>query len=200
MKTKIKYSKVRFKVEFEKEITVTINASKKDLINFLENNNYKKTDSYIVDDLYYVVNDIDLDINPLEVLKKCILVRSVDNKEHYLMYKYKEYDENENVINQGKSKVQVTNKEDAYTFLKTIGYKELIRIIDYIEVYEKDGLQICVQDVNDKYLFVEIEESENYNTIEKMIDALESTQINYDKSNYFVKKAKIIFEEKYRNN
>ena len=44
------------------------------------------------------------------------------------------------------------------------------------------------------------EENEKYNTIEKMINALESTGINYDKSNYFVKKAKIIFEEKYRNN
>ena len=61
-------------------------------------------------------------------------------------------------------------------------------------------MQICVEDVNDKYLFIEIEENEKYNTIEKMINALESTGINYDKNNYFVKKAKIIFEEKYRNN
>jgi len=187
-------------VEFEKEITVSINTSKKDLINFLDNNNYKKIDSYIVDDIYYVANDIDLDINPLEVLKKCILVRSIDNKDHYLMYKYKEYDENENIINQGKSKVQVTNKKDANTFLKTIGYKELIHIIDYIDVYEKDGLQICVQEVNQKYLFIEIEENNKYDTIEKMIEALDNTKIDYDKSNYFVKKAKIIFEEKYRTN
>ena len=188
------------KVNFENEITVTINMSKKDLISFFDINNYKKVDNYIVDDIYYVPNDVDLDVNPLEVLKKCILVRSIDDKKHYLMYKYKEYDENENIIKQGKSKVQVTSKDDASSFLKTIDYKELIRIVDHVEVYEKDRLQICVENVNDKYLFVEIEENEEYNTIPKMIYALDSTKIKYDKSNYFVKKAKIIFEEKYREN
>lgn len=187
-------------MNFENEITVTINMSKKDLISFFDINNYKKVDNYIVDDIYYVPNDVDLDVNPLEVLKKCILVRSIDDKKHYLMYKYKEYDENENIIKQGKSKVQVTSKDDASSFLKTIDYKELIRIVDHVEVYEKDRLQICVENVNDKYLFVEIEENEEYNTIQKMIYALDSTKIKYDKSNYFVKKAKIIFEEKYREN
>lgn len=187
-------------MNFENEITVTINMSKKDLISFFDINNYKKVDNYIVDDIYYVPNDVDLDVNPLEVLKKCILIRSIDDKKHYLMYKYKEYDENENIIKQGKSKVQVTSKDDASSFLKTIDYKELIRIVDHVEVYEKDRLQICVENVNDKYLFVEIEENEKYNTIPKMIYALDSTKIKYDKSNYFVKKAKIIFEEKYREN
>lgn len=186
-------------MEFEKEITVTTNTSKKDLISFFDVNNYKKVDDYVVDDIYYVLNGVDLNANPLDVLKKCVLVRSIDNKKHYLVYKYKEYDESENIIKQGKSKVQVISKEDAKSFLKIIEYKELIRIIDHIEVYEKDGLQICIEEVNDKYLFIEIEESEKYNTIEKMIDALENTGINYDKSNYFVKKAKIIFEEKYGN-
>ena len=115
------------------------------------------------------------------------------------MYKYKEYDENENIIKQGKSKVQVISKDEANSFLKTIKYKELIRIVDHIDVYEKDGLEICIEEVNDKYLFVEIEANAKYNSIEKMIEALESTGIKYDKSNYFVKKAKIIFEEKYRD-
>lgn len=103
-------------MNFENEITVTINMSKKDLISFFDINNYKKVDNYIVDDIYYVPNDVDLDVNPLEVLKKCILIRSIDDKKHYLMYKYKEYDENENIIKQGKSKVQVTSKDDASSF------------------------------------------------------------------------------------
>lgn len=185
-------------MNFENEITVTINSSKKDLINFLVNNNYKNVDNYVVDDIYYVPSDVDLNKNSLEILKKCLLVRSIDDKIHYLLYKYKEYDDKENIIKQGKSKVQVVNKDEANSFLKAIDYKKLIRIVDHIEVYEKDGLQINVEDVNDKYLFLEIEESKKYNTIEKMIDALKSTKIDYDESNYFVKKAKIIFEKKYR--
>ena len=38
---------------------------------------------------------------------------------------------------------------------------------------------------------IEIEESEQYNTIEKLKQALEQLAIPYDKSNYFVKKAEI---------
>ena len=185
-------------MKFENEITVSINTSKEDLINFLNNNNYKKIDSYIVDDIYYVLKDVDTSLNTLEVLKKCILVRSINNEKHYLLYKHKEYDENENIIKQGKSKVQVINREDAKVFLETAGYKELIKVVDYIDVYEKDGLEINVEEVNNKYLFIEIEENKKYNSIEKMKEALEQTNINYDKSNYFVKKAKIIFEDKYR--
>ena len=185
-------------MKLENEITVKINTSKEDLINFLNNNNYKKIDSYIVDDIYYVKSDIDLDLNPLDIFKKCILVRSISDKKHYLLYKYKEYDENENIINQGKSKVEVVNREDAKVFLETAGYKELIKVVDYIDVYEKDGLEINVEEVNNKYLFIEIEENKKYNSVEKLIQALENTNIDYDKSNYFVKKAKIIFEDKYR--
>jgi len=33
-----------------------------------------------------------------------------------------------------------------------MGYKELIRIVDFISVYKKDGLELCIEDVNDKYL------------------------------------------------
>ena len=186
-------------MEIENEITVKVNISKKELLKFLKNNNYKKIDSFIMDDIYYVEKDKDLDVNPLEILKKYILIRSINNKKHYLMYKYKEYDENENIINQGKSKVQVTNKKAAEKFLNIVGYKELIKVNDYIEIYEKDELQICVQYVNRKYLFIEIEENEKYDSIKKLIEILDKTKINYDKSNYFVNKAKVIFEEKYRN-
>jgi len=185
-------------MKFENEITVSINTSKEELIDFLSKNNYKKIDSYIVDDIYYVLKDVDTSLNTLEVLKKCILVRSINNEKHYLLYKHKEYDENENIIKQGKSKVQVINKDDAKVFLETVGYKELIKVVDYIDVYEKDGLEINVEEVNNKYLFIEIEENKKYNSVEKLIHALENTNIDFDKSNYFVKKAKIIFEEKYR--
>ena len=187
-------------MNFEKEITVSINVSKEDLLTYFNANGYKKIDNYIMEDIYYVMSDVDFNLKTLEILKKSILLRSVGDEKHYLVYKYKEFDENENIVKQGKSKVQVNNKDDATSFLQTIGYKEIIRIVDRIEVYEKDGLQLCVQEVNDKYLFIEIEESDKFNTIEKMIEAIENTNIDYDKGDYFVKKAKIVFEEKYRSN
>lgn len=162
-------------MKYEQEITVKVNSTKEDLIKFLEENNYNKIDSYVVDDIYYVENGTNLKEKALEILKKCVLVRSIANSKHYLLYKYKEYDLNENIIKQGKSKVQVNNREDAKNFIETIGYKKLIHIIDDIIVYEKNGLELCIEYVNNKYLYIEVEENEKYNTIEKMIKALEQT-------------------------
>ena len=185
-------------MNYEKEITVSINCSKEELIKVLENNHYRKINSYLVDDIYYVLESTNLDLNPLEILKNAIIVRSIDDKKHYLMYKYKEYDQNENIINEGKSLVQVLKREEAKSFLETINYKELIRVVDKIDVYEKDGLEILIEDVNDKYLFVEIETNEKYDTIDKLMKVLYNIKIDYDKTNYYAKKAKIIFEENYR--
>ena len=168
-------------MNYEKEITVSINCSKEELIKVLESNHYRKINRYLVDDIYYVLESTNLDLNPLEILKNAIIVRSIDDKKHYLMYKYKEYDQNENIINEGKSLVQV-----------------LIRVVDKIDVYEKDGLEILIEDVNDKYLFVEIETNEKYDTIDKLMKVLYNIKIDYDKTNYYAKKAKIIFEENYR--
>ena len=187
-------------MKFENEITVEVKMSKFDLISFIEENNYKKVDEYTVDDIYFVEENTDLNQNTLDILKKCILVRSIDEQKHYLVYKYKKYDKNENIIKQGKSKVQIFNKEEGEKFLQTVGYKKLIHIIDKIVVYEKNGLELCIEYVNDKYLYIEVEENEDYNTVEKMIMALEKTNIEYDRSNYFVKKAQVVFEENYQNN
>ena len=71
------------------------------------------------------------------------------------------------------------NKEDTKNLLKYIKYKELIHVVDYIDVYEKDGLQLCVEYVNDKYSYIEIEENEIYNTIEKLINGLFQTHTNH---------------------
>lgn len=184
-------------MKYENEITVEVNMTKEELIKHLEENNYNKIDNYILYDNYYVLKDADLNSNTLDILKKCILIRNIDDKKYYLTYKYKEYDDNENIIKQGKSNVSILNTKEAKTFLESIGYKELIDIKDEINVYEKNGLELCIEFVNDKYLYIEIEENEKYDTVEKLIKALEETNINYNKNNYFVKKAKIIFEEKY---
>ena len=121
-------------MEYEKEITVKVNMKKEELIKFLEENQYNKIDDYVVNDVYYVLNGTNLMDNPLNVLKKCVLVRSIDDRKFYLTYKYKEYDENENIIKQGKSKVQIFDKVSGENFLESIGYTELIKINDHIEV------------------------------------------------------------------
>lgn len=84
--------------------------------------------------------------------------------------------------------------------VKCLGYdRELIRIDDHIVVYEKDGLELAIEYVNDKYLFIEVEANLKYDTVDKLKDALEKVGIEYDKSNYFQKKALLIFKDKYNS-
>lgn len=89
--------------------------------------------------------------------------------------------------------------EDEITVMVYDGCEELIRIDDHIVVYEKDGLELAIEYVNDKYLFIEVEANLKYDTVDKLKDALEKVGIEYDKSNYFQKKALLIFKDKYNS-
>ena len=189
-----------------KEITVKVNLTKQELIDLLINKQYKKIDKYIMNDIYFVKKDTDLSQNSLNLFKNYILIRDLNeltfpeqNKIQYT-HKTKEYDDKENIISESKTSVEIKNKEEGIKFLNSLNYQELIKITDLIEVYQKDNFKICLQYVNDKYLFIEIESNDKYPTIDSLIEELNKTNIPYDKSNYFVKKAQIIFEEQYKKN
>lgn len=182
----------------ENEITVTVNMTYEELIVFLIKKGFKEVSDFTLEDIYLVEGNCDLKGKTLDILKKCVLVRNRDNNYFSLVYKYKEYDDNENIISQRKSSVNIDNINDGINYMKAIGYKELIKVFDQVNEYEKDGLNIYIERVNNKYLFIEIEANKKNNTIKKLINVLDKTGIDYDKSNYFVKKAKIIFEEEYR--
>ena len=189
-----------------KEITVKVNLTKQELIDLLINKQYKKIDNYIMNDIYFVKKDTDLSQNSLNLFKNYILIRDLNeltfpeqNKIQYT-HKTKEYDDKENIISESKTSVEIKNKEEGIKFLNSLNYQELIKITDLIEVYQKDNFKICLQYVNDKYLFIEIESNDKYPTIDSLIEELNKTNIPYDKSNYFVKKAQIIFEEQYKKN
>lgn len=191
-------------MKYEKEITVLINSTYNDLHQHLLKNNFKIIDEYQLDDIYMVPKDIVIKkLNALEVLKHCILLRNIDGDQK-ITYKYKEYSENKDIIKQGKVQCNITDVEDAKKLFEAINYTKLIEIKDRNIVYSNNIFEIVVQLVNDKYIFIEMEdnnESTNkfYESIEDMIKDFETINIDYDKTNYFVKKAEIIFNEIYNN-
>ena len=83
--------------------------------------------------------------------------------------------------------------------MESINYKILFRLKDKIIVYSNGIYEIAVQLVNDKYLFIEMEDSsetgKSFNSIEEMINEFSKLDIDYDRSNYFAKKAQIILNE-----
>ena len=133
----------------------------------------------------------------LDILKKCVLVRDIVGILKQLLYKYKKYDSNGDIIEQGKIKCPVTDINKAMEFMNAIGYEKLFDIHDKCIVFANDKTELVVQLVNDKYIFIEMESepqyiNRKYENVEELKDDICSYNLSIDKSNFFVKKAELI--------
>lgn len=185
----------------EIEITVRVNVSYEKLKEELKQNNFIKKEEYIVNDSYLINSLINItDMKSLDILKKCVLVRDIVGILKQLLYKYKKYDSNEDIIEQGKIKCPVTDINKAMEFMNAIGYEKLFDIHDKCIVFANDKTELVVQLVNDKYIFIEMESepqyiNRKYENVEELKDDICSYNLSIDKSNFFVKKAELILNE-----
>lgn len=185
----------------EIEITVRVNVSYEKLEEELKQNNFIKKEEYIVNDSYLINSLINItDMKSLDILKKCVLVRDIVGILKQLLYKYKKYDNNGNIIEQGKIKCPVTDINKAMEFMNAIGYEKLFDIHDKCIVFANDKTELVVQLVNDKYIFIEMESepqyiNKKYENVEELKDDICSYNLSIDKSNFFVKKAELILNE-----
>lgn len=185
----------------EIEITVRVNVSYEKLKEELKQNNFIRKEEYIVNDSYLINSLINItDMKSLDILKKCVLVRDIVGILKQLLYKYKKYDNNGNIIEQGKIKCPVTDINKAMEFMNAIGYEKLFNIYDKCIVFANDKTELVVQLVNDKYIFIEMESepqyiNKKYENVEELKDDICSYNLSIDKSNFFVKKAELILNE-----
>ncbi len=190
-------------MKIEKEITVKVNCNYDKLHKDLLKQGFNIVEQYDLNDIYMLRNDIDIfSMNILDLLKQCILVRDIVGITKKLVYKYKKYDTDGRILEQGKTECEITNIDNAVEFMRKLNYKELIKIYDKCIVYTDNKIQIAVQLVNNKYIFIEMEDTSDhvnttFNSIEEMISAFESYDIDYDKTSYFVKKAELVFNDNY---
>jgi len=183
-------------MKMETEITVLVNTNYNELHDILLEKGFNIKEEYEINDTYMIDSSINLDnLSSLDVLKKCILVRDITNIKKALVYKYKEYDLNGDILKQGKVECPVDDISKAIDFMKSINYKELFTIYDKNIIYSNRDIELDVQLVNNKYIFIELE-SRNNEDISKLKEIINSLDLPIDKSNYFVKKAQIVFEEK----
>ena len=193
-------------MKLEKEITVLVNTDYETLHKKLIENNFKIKEKFDLNDIYMIHKDVDIEnISKLDVLKQCILVRDVVGYGKYLTYKYKKYAPNGDILEQGKTECEINNIDEAVKFMEAINYKILFKIYDKCIVYANETTEFAVQLVNDKYIFIELEDKCNhidrtYNEIEEMKNDLDSYNLPYDKDNYFVKKAELILNETLEKN
>lgn len=190
-------------MKFENEVTVEIDTTLNNLLEIFKNNGFELKEEYEVKDVYMVEKLADMSEDPLEILKKCILIRDIITETYEkkcVTYKYKEYNENREIIRQGKSDLIINSIDEAIIFFNNIGYKKLININDHLMVYANDTSEMAVQIVNDKHIYIEIEQKcdrigKCYKNIDEMKNEFVKYNIPIKDNNYFVKKAEIEFLE-----
>lgn len=192
-------------MKMETEITVLVKSDYNTLKRILKENEFQKKEEYELEDTYMIDNNIDLSkLSKLEILQKCILVRNIVNIKKELLYKYKKYAPNGDIIEQGKVECPILDIDKAIDFMKSINYKKLFKIYDKCIVYANKETELIVQLVNDKYIFIEMEDNceyinRHYNSVEELKEDLNRYQLPIDTSNYFVKKAELILNEQLQN-
>ena len=188
-------------MKYENEITVQVTCSYEELHNLLIKKGFKIIEKYTIIDEYLISKDYDLrNKNYLDILKECVIVRYIENIVKELLYKYKEYNNNGDIIKQAKVSCKVNDIKEASSFMKTIGYKELIHIQNNSVVYTNDKIEFAIQLVNDKYIFIELEDkseylNKTYSSIEEMKEEINLYNLPIVKDKYFAKKAAIILED-----
>ena len=86
-------------MKMENEITVLVNCSYEELHKQLVDNNFTIKEKYQLNDIYMIDKNIDIkSMGKLEVLKKCVLVRDIVEIKKVLLYKYKKYDSNGDIL------------------------------------------------------------------------------------------------------
>lgn len=139
----------------EIEITVLVTTDYETLNKQLINQNFKIKEQYQLNDVYMIDKNINLkSLKPLEILKKCILVRDIADIEKELLYKYKEYDSNGDIVKQGKVKCIIDDIQSGINFMEAINYEKLLTINDTCIVYSNEDIELVVQLVNNKYILL----------------------------------------------
>jgi len=188
-------------MKMETEITVLVKSDYDTLKTCLENHGFQVKEEFELKDDYMIDKNIDLStLSALEILQRCILVRDVVNINKQLLYKYKKYDDNGDIIEEGKVSCPIKDVDKAISFMEAINYRKLFHIYDRCIVFANSETELVVQLVNDKYIFIEMEDEcqhidKKYNSIEELKLDLDRYKLPIDTSSYFVKKAEIILNE-----
>lgn len=92
-------------MKYENEITVEVNCNLEQLEKILTDSNFDIKEKYKIKDIYMLDKNYKTNNDYLETLKHSVLIRHIIEKEKEtktIAYKYKEYNEDKEIIKQGK--------------------------------------------------------------------------------------------------
>jgi adenylate cyclase class IV len=181
------------------EITVKIKGTLEEFYKIVEEKGFKIIDKFSMNDAYFIPVNLNIDsMSTREILTKAVLVRDIRYKISSkiikkITFKIKDFDKGGNILNQEAVNCDVLEIEDAKKLLVALDYKPIMIIKENDIVYEKDGFQLAVKDIEngDKLIEIEIEENKKLGSIEKLKQKVNEIEIPIYTDNYFVKKAEI---------
>ena len=120
------------------EITVKLTASKEEIISQLVTKGFKLDVKQYLEDFYFIPKNLDVKNNSIKnILSHSILIRNLYNttkdkcKSCKLCYKLKEFNNNDEIINQKSYNVEIYNPQDAKNFVEAIGCYLILNINEY---------------------------------------------------------------------
>jgi adenylate cyclase class IV len=182
------------------EITIKVNVSNDEFMNYLNNNGFKETEIFTLDDYFFIPKDLDLDsLSVREIIAKAIIIRDIKGNHTRiprLTYKIKEINEKGEIISQRAINCNIYDKEEAKQFLDAIGYYEIMNIKESDILYSNGEFEVGTKHIeNFDTVLIEIETDDKYDTTQKLIDKVKELDFPVDYSNCYVKKAEIILEK-----
>lgn len=182
------------------EITLRIKGSLNDFINNLKEKGYTENEHFILYDIFMVPESLNLEeMSTRDIISKAIIIRKVDDigkKEirRDISYKLKKINKKGEILEQKSVRLKVFDCESAENFMKAIGYKTIMNIVEEDYGYEKGDFNLTTKDVKDGDKMIEVEtnvNNKNLDTIEKLKEKLIKEDMLLDFSEYFVKKAEV---------
>lgn len=179
------------------EITVKVTCSKDQLINFLKEKGFKLGRVFTMDDYYFIPNNLDINnLTTRDIISKCIIIRNILDDKVYkkiLTFKIKNIDNNGDILNQKSINCDIYDIEQAKAFLKAIGYIQVMNIKEDDMVYYKNNFELAIKNIKNGDILIEIETDPNsdFDTIEKLKNAVIDLKIPVLENEFFIKKAEI---------
>lgn len=146
----------------ETEITVQVLEDFMTTCNKLENLGFEKTGKYRLNDWYFSKYS-DKELNNFgygTAISSSVLVREIIGKEHkkVLCYKAKILDEEGNVVSEEKIQTEIDDIEKTILLLNLAGLNLWEEVKDKTITYKKDNIELCLQNIEDLGVFIELEE------------------------------------------
>lgn len=186
------------------EITVKIESSLNELLNYLTTNNFRFHQSFRCIDIFMIKKEEKDNINSYEDLNKCLILRELILKDKVLkqiVKKEKTFDFKGRIIKSNQETIEILNVPSKKTELEKEGYVELMRMDDYCYTFSKNNHEFIIEYVAPIGTFIEFEDRNFYSnlkngeSIEELISLFDTFKIKYDRNDYFIKKAWLLLNK-----